>query len=189
MARRRLSPEEQALWRQLTEGVRPLRPMRPAAAAVAAADTPPAEPPAAKPPKRVKGRVPPPRPAPVAQPGASAKPAAVLDSSWEKRIRSGLLQPERSIDLHGHSVGAAHQRLDGALAQALAEGVRVLLVVTGKPRPHVRPSEPGTRGAIRAEIGDWLARSPHAANIASVRIAHPRHGGEGALYLILRRGR
>ena len=43
------------------------------------------------------------------------------------------------------------------------------------------------RGAIRAEIGDWLALSGYADAIASVRIAHPRHGGRGALYVILRR--
>jgi len=112
---------------------------------------------------------------------------AQLDSGWEKRIRSGALQPERSVDLHGHSVAAAHATLDSALGQALRDGVRVLLVVTGKPRPG--RLAPDGRGAIRAEIGHWLDRSPHADRIASVRVAHPRHGGDGALYIILRRSR
>jgi DNA-nicking Smr family endonuclease len=111
----------------------------------------------------------------------------VLDRGWEKRIRSGQLQPERSIDLHGHTLAAAHVVLDQALGQAVRDGVRVLLVITGKPRPT--RSTPGARGAIRAEIGHWLERSPHADRIASVRSAHPRHGGDGALYVILRRDR
>jgi DNA-nicking Smr family endonuclease len=111
----------------------------------------------------------------------------MLDSGWEKRIRSGNIQPERSVDLHGHNLSGAYSTLDAALGNALRDGVRVLLVVTGKPRPD--RIAPGARGAIRAEIGHWLERSPHADRIASIRVAHPRHGGEGALYIILRRGR
>ncbi len=113
-------------------------------------------------------------------------PAAVLDSGWERRIRSGAIIPDMSIDLHGHSLAAAHGRLDQAIAAALARDARVLLVVTGKPRA-APASGASRRGAIRAEIGHWLDVSPHADRIASVRIAHPRHGGDGALYLILRR--
>jgi DNA-nicking Smr family endonuclease len=111
----------------------------------------------------------------------------VLDSGWERRIRGGTISPDMSIDLHGHSLAGAHGRLHQALAAALARDVRVLLVVTGKPRKSARAGgEPG-RGAIRAEIGHWLDTSPYADRIASVRIAHPRHGGTGALYVILRR--
>lgn len=135
--------------------------------------------------KKVKGRVPPQRmPAPPPAPPRRA-PVAVLDGSWEKKIRGGQLQPEFSIDLHGHGLAGAHSALDTALGQAVARGFRVLLVIAGKPRPgRIAPG----RGAIRAEIGDWLERSPHADRIASVRVAHPRHGGDGALYVILRRG-
>lgn len=114
-------------------------------------------------------------------------PADVLDTSWERRIKRGLLQPEMSIDLHGHSLALAHQRLERALAEAAAQGVRVLLVVTGKARERSAQGDRPARGAIRAEIGHWLDRSAHADRIASVRNAHPRHGGAGALYIILRR--
>ncbi|HEX7821761.1 MAG TPA: Smr/MutS family protein [Sphingobium sp.] len=125
-------------------------------------------------------------PAPPPVP-ARREPVAILDGGWEKRIRSGSLQPERSVDLHGHNLGGAHATLDTALGAAVRDGVRILLVVTGKPRPG--RIAPEGRGAIRAEIGHWLERSPHADRIASVRVAHPRHGGDGALYIILRRGR
>ena len=115
-------------------------------------------------------------------------PAPVLDSSWERRITTGTLAPDVTIDLHGHTLNAAHQRLNHALATSIAQGHRVLLVVTGTPRPaHIGPLGHKARGAIRAEIGDWLALSGHADAIASVRTAHPRHGGKGALYIILRR--
>jgi DNA-nicking Smr family endonuclease len=111
----------------------------------------------------------------------------MLDSSWERRIRSGALSPDISIDLHGHSLSAAHARLNQAIGAAVAQDARIMLVVTGKP-PKSAGNAGGTRrGAIRAEIGHWLETGPHADRIASVRIAHPRHGGDGALYLILRR--
>ncbi len=183
MSRRLLSPEEKALWRKLASTVTPLRRTRPRPVPEAptqeafaeAIDTP-----------RIKGRVPPIR-VPVAAPVPKPAPVPVLDGSWEKRIRGGRLEPDYSIDLHGLNLAAAHVRLDRLLGDALAQGWRVLLVVTGKPRPAPAPGEPRRRGAIRAEIGDWLARSAHADRIASVRQAHPRHGGDGALYVILRR--
>jgi DNA-nicking Smr family endonuclease len=112
----------------------------------------------------------------------------MLDDSWERRITTGTLSPEMSIDLHGYNLESAHRRLNQTLAAAVARGVRILLIVTGNPRPA---SSAGLtrkgRGAIRAEIGDWLALSGYAESIASVRTAHPRHGGQGALYVILRR--
>ena len=67
---------------------------------------------------------------------------------------------------------------------AIARGDRVILLITG----HVRPGEPPIqRGRIRAAVHDWLAVSRHASKIAAVRGAHPRHGGGGSLYLVLRR--
>ncbi|SEI70515.1 DNA-nicking endonuclease, Smr domain [Sphingobium sp. AP50] len=180
MVRRRLSVEEEALWTALTRSVRPIRapvPMpslRPAPLPVAPLPTP------------AKKRLTVPPPGPVAAP-PQRTPAAILDNGWERRIRSGAIIPEMSIDLHGHSLSAAHARLNHALSAALAQGARVLLVVTGKPPKAAASGGEARRGAIRGEIGHWLETSPYADRIASVRVAHPRHGGTGALYLILRR--
>jgi DNA-nicking Smr family endonuclease len=91
-----------------------------------------------------------------------------------------------SVDLHGHNLATAYALLDDRLDQAIHRGMRVLLLITGKP-PRGEP--PVARGRIRAAVGDWLAASRHAGAIAAVRNAHPRHGGEGALYIILRRGK
>lgn len=96
------------------------------------------------------------------------------------------MAPDMAIDLHGHSLAAAHVRLNQALAAAWARDARILLVVTGKP-PKTASAGGSRRGAIRGEIGHWLETSSYADRIASVRIAHQRHGGEGALYVILRR--
>ncbi|HKR91689.1 Smr/MutS family protein, partial [Novosphingobium sp.] len=75
------------------------------------------------------------------------------------------------------------------LAQAKAMGARVVLVVTGKPRPADAMDRGERRGAIRAKIADWLAASPYAEDIVAVRGAHRRHGGAGAIYLVLKRRR
>ena len=75
----------------------------------------------------------------------------------------------------------------GIARDAAGRGARVLLLITGKPPSG--PDRPVQRGAIRAAVGDWLAASRHAAHIAAVRGAHPRHGGLGALYIVLRRDR
>ena len=184
MPPRLLSPEERDLWQKLARTVTPLRRTRPKAV-IAEAEGAPSPESFAKA-LKVKGRVPPERtPAPVAP--ARPAPVPVLDGSWEKKIRSGQLAPDISVDLHGLNLAAAHMRLERLLGDAAVQGWRVLLVVTDKPRPAPLPGEARKRGAIRAEIVDWLVRSAHAHRIASVRQAHPRHGGDGALYIILRR--
>ena len=82
-------------------------------------------------------------------------------------------------------LGAAYALLDARLEQAITSGARLLLLITGKPPQGER--WPVARGAIRAAVGDWLGASRHASGIAAVRPAHPRHGGAGALYIVLRR--
>lgn len=116
--------------------------------------------------------------------------ANTLDGSWDKRIGTGAVVPERTIDLHGYNLAAAHQRLDRGLAEAIRDGVRVILLITGRaPRSGASRIDLPLRGIIRESVGDWLAASPHRAEVAAVRGAHPRHGGAGALYIVLRRSR
>ncbi|MEA3014872.1 MAG: hypothetical protein QOD42_3417 [Sphingomonadales bacterium] len=165
---RRLSADEQALWRRVVESVRPLH----------GAALPPA--PADEAPRPALAR---PKAAPAPAPARKAVPGTTLDGSWDRRLSRGLVAPDRSLDLHGHGLANAWDLLDRRLEQAIADGARLLLLITGKP-----PSDgSGKRGRIRAAVGDWLAASRHAADIAAVRNAHPRHGGAGALYLVLRR--
>jgi DNA-nicking Smr family endonuclease len=110
-----------------------------------------------------------------------------LDSTWDRRLSRGTLAPDFTLDLHGHTLASAHVRLDDGLTQAKALGARVVLLITGKPRPSEAADRSDQRGAIRAKVLDWLAAGPHGSSIAAVRPAHRRHGGDGALYLVLRK--
>jgi DNA-nicking Smr family endonuclease len=99
-----------------------------------------------------------------------------------------MVQPDATVDLHGHTLNSAYAMLDDALGHSIARGDRVILLITGKP-PRPDSERPHARGAIRAAVGDWLRSSRHADSIAAVRGANPRHGGSGALYIVLRRPR
>lgn len=181
---RAITADEQALWARVIATVTPLKRAVPVVRPVVLPTTPSAPIAPVSAPK-VKGRVPPQCPAPL-------KPAPVraptLDGSWDRRLSRGLVAPESSIDLHGHTLASAHALLDVGLDRAIARGDRVLLLITGKP-PKPESERPHARGAIRAAVGDWIAASRHADRIAAVRNAHPRHGGQGALYIVLRRER
>lgn len=189
-APRGLTDEESAAWEKLAASVTPLagrKIISPKAAPMKAA-APSAPAPlrtdkraAAPMPKRVS---PPPTPAP-----APSQANKGLDGHWDRKLKSGALVPDYTLDLHGHTLDAAYDRLLHGIDQARAMDARVVLLIAGRSRP-VDPADRGTkRGAIRAKILDWLAASRHADAIGAVRKAHRRHGGEGALYLVLKRAR
>ncbi len=115
--------------------------------------------------------------------------ANTLDASWDHRLLKGSVAPDRSIDLHGHNLSTAHALLDRALGDAIRQGARLVLIVTGRPATDNPRMPPTGRGVIRASVADWIAASPYAGHVAAIRNAHPRHGGAGALYLVLRRVR
>jgi DNA-nicking Smr family endonuclease len=174
--RRRLNAEERALWAKVVATVRPLE---------VGVATPPVE---EEPPVLQAAPTPTsPRTSPKVPAGRSKAPGTTLDSSWDRRLSRGTLQPDVTVDLHGHKLDSAYSLLDLRLDQAIAGSARLVLLVTGKPPSDDR--RPAARGEIRAAVGDWLAASRHAGDIAAVRNAHPRHGGQGALYIVLRRKR
>lgn len=190
---RRLTDAEKALWAQVANTVTPLaRPGCPTEPGAPIADVSPIPvAPPAPPARRIKGRVPPApvMPQPVPAPPRAADERAHLDGSWERRIAKGGLVPDFSLDLHGSNLDQAYARLMHGLTQARSMGARVVLIVTGKPRP-VDAADRGTaRGAIRAKIADWLAASGHASDIVAIRGAHRRHGGQGAIYVVLKKRR
>lgn len=171
---RSLSPEEAELWSRVAATIRPLSrdPNAPEFAGrqrETVAERQPVRATPARTPPTVK-------PVPIAD--------KTLDGSWDRKLGSGAIEPDRVLDLHGMNLDGAWQAIDRGLEQAIARGDRVILLITG----HHRPGEPPVqRGRIRAAVHDWLAASRHAAEIAAVRGAHRRHGGGGSLYLILRR--
>ena len=187
---RGLTAEEESLWARVARTVTPLEPprARQEARVVTPEPTVPTAEPARAPaplPRRIPQRaVRPPVPVPLPRAGDEQ---GGLDGHWERRIKGGGLSPDFTLDLHGVTLDGAYGRLNDGLSQARLMGARVVLLIAGKPRP-VEAADRGTRrGAIRAKVLDWLAAGPHASHIAAIRKAHPRHGGEGALYVVLRR--
>lgn len=185
---RTLSVEEEALWRRVTDTIAPLEPARAAEPVTVSVAAPAAPLPVLKKPR---GRVPAPMPPPAPPPAA---PRALdrhgLDGGWDKRLAKGVISPDFTLDLHGCTLETAYTRLDHGLTLALAQGARVVLLVTGRARPAAGPADRGAqRGAIRAKFLDWLAHGSHASRIAAVRAAHPKHGGAGAVYIVLKRGK
>jgi DNA-nicking Smr family endonuclease len=171
---RSLRSEERALWARVAATVRPLAETSAGRRAV----EPPLEAPRVRQ-GRAAGELG--RPVPPSKPKGHG---GGLDSNWDRRLARGVIQPDTTIDLHGHSLAAAHAFLTRRLDDALAGDARLVLLVTGRPPRGDHGSE--GRGAIRAAVEDWLHASRHASDIAAIRPAHRRHGGAGALYLILR---
>jgi DNA-nicking Smr family endonuclease len=135
----------------------------------------------------------------VAEPGFDSVPAvrgsqrlafnATLDATWDRKLRTGEVQPDMIIDLHGHSQKQAFDLLQRGLVKAHRRRARLVLVITGKgdPDPATWPAPDPRRGMLRQAFPNWLETPDIAAYITSVRQAHKRHGGAGAWYVVLKR--
>lgn len=167
--------EDLDLWRQVAQTVEPLK----------SRDVPPDQTGAKPPPKKSsaiaaprKHQAPPPRPLPelthADQPG--------LDKSTAKRMRRGQVQIEGRIDLHGLTQAEAHRALDAFLDASWRAGKREVLVITGKGT-----RADGSIGVLRQEVPRWLNEQPNRAKIVAFSHAAPKDGGEGALYVRLKK--
>lgn len=105
-----------------------------------------------------------------------------LDRRSAERLRGGALRIEARLDLHGMTQAEAHRALDAFLARAEDAGRRCVLVITGKGGPE-------RAGVLRAAVPRWLNEAPNRARLLAYAPAQPKHGGAGALYLLLRRRR
>lgn len=203
MARRRnLRPEEADLWQAVAKSIRPMHsPSRPLAQPDDAAKPPapnpfhPKEPPShhlALPPFRVgeKGK---PGPGHNLMPSISASLSAApvqMDAKAYGKMTRGKLVPEARIDLHGMTLAEAHPELIRFILNAQSNGLRLVLVITGKGK--VKPDHgpiPQRVGALRHQVPQWLRLPPLGPNVLQVAEAHLKHGGSGAYYVYLRRTR
>ena len=190
-APRGLSPEEQAAWAKLAQSVTPIAGRSKPKLAAPDSDKPKGSAPAPKPKPAPK----PPRKMPPVRTASTPPPLprrsfhSELDGHWNRKLKAGQIAPDYTLDLHGHTLDGAYTRIMGGIDQARSMGARVVLIIAGRERPVDPADRQHKRGAIRAKLLDWLAASHHADAIAAVRRAHIRHGGEGALYLVLKRPR
>jgi len=171
---RRLRPDEAHLWGHVAATVRPL-PGRVLPVVKPAAVAPPTTPP-------VTGSKTPPSCAPAAtRPKAPRppEPPESIEPGRRRRIERGHEPLEARIDLHGLTHDRARASLEAFLFRVWEEGCREALVITGK----------GTRGdgVLRRFTPEWLAQPPLRDIVAGISLAHRRHGGEGALYVALKR--
>jgi DNA-nicking Smr family endonuclease len=189
--RRELSEEERALWRGIARSVRPLRrPARrdaqePEPETVAA---PAGTPHKAKGTKGTKGT----KPVKAVEPARAAKPSAppplaALARREKQQIARGRTAIDARIDLHGMTQARAHAALVGFLRRAQNEGARFVLVVTGKGSRTADGA--GERGVLRRQVPLWLQLPELRDAVVGFEAAHVAHGGEGALYVRLRRTR
>ena len=112
-----------------------------------------------------------------------------MDRRNYDRMRRGKLKPEARLDLHGMTAAQAHSRLNHFIDQAHTDGLRLVLIITGKGRSSGVDDFQRRHGVLRHNLPHWL-RQPHlAAKVLEITQAHIRHGGEGAFYVYLRRTR
>lgn len=179
--RRILTPDEVRIWRAVAGTVTPL----PGRALAAEDEPPPAEVPPESPPPRP---APPPLPRPAVPPvprvlpplAAGATPG--LDKRSAERMKRGEMEIDGRLDLHGMTQDMAHGALTAFVTRAYDAGRRCLLVITGKGYRE------GT-GVLRANVPRWLNQSPLRECILGFSAARPQHGGEGALYVLVKRRR
>ena len=180
---RRLVADDLRLWRHVTRDVTPLRPVPPRA------DTEPVPPPPPAAPAHAP-HAPAPRPAPRAKPPPELQPGTIadLDRATAERLRRGVLAIDARLDLHGLTQAEAHAALERFLAGSAALGRRCVLVITGKGLADGAARD-GRRGVLRQAVPRWLNQAPNRARILAVMPAQPKHGGTGALYVLLKRKR
>lgn len=202
MTRRRLRPEELALWHEVAKTARPLDPER-----------------NRTPPNHRIPEITPHDPPPRAQtmdesaqiasfrmgqtaqnrashdlaPSLSDKVAGDplrMDRKTHQRMRRGRLDPEARIDLHGMRADQAQAALQSFLTASHSAGRRLVLVITGKGRRGDDEGPiPRRAGVLRHQLPHWLSTPPLSAIVLQLREAHVRHGGSGAFYVYLKRRR
>jgi len=157
MKRRTTSDDERKLFEQVFKEGRPIKPVAPKVAAKKKAST--------------------------------SSPSGV-NGATQDRLRKGLIEPDAHIDLHGMTQVAAHRALASWLSAAHRRGLRLVVVVTGKGNPKNDDNAPwmaSPHGVLKQMVPRWLNEKEFAALISGSSPAHRRHGGDGALYVYLRK--
>jgi DNA-nicking Smr family endonuclease len=171
--RRPLRRDERQLWSVVTRSIAPLPGTRRVAE----------DPPSPAPPPPPAAPVPTGKPAAprVVPPVSSASPPGRLERRLKQRISRGQVEIDARIDLHGLTQAEAHSALARFLASARVRGARVVLVITGKGGPDPE------RGVLRRQVPLWLRSTHLRDHVIGFETAHVGHGGEGALYVSVRR--
>ena len=184
--RRQLSDEEQALWTGFSRSITPLRSVKQEAAAkeskkshVGGAEINGGV-------TRAGGRQ-------EAAPAKKLPPLAPLERRLRRRVGRGLEAIDARLDLHGKTQKEAHTALLRFLRRARADGAKIALIVTGKGSGKgsatSAPESATERGVLKRQVPLWLSLPEFRTYVVGFEDAHIGHGGQGALYVRLRRER
>jgi DNA-nicking Smr family endonuclease len=178
--KRALSEEERALWESVARQVKPLQKKPRAKAAIASHEEPPATKAAGLPKSPAN-----PRSAKILKPNQPPR-LAPLGRRERSQLSRGRKEIEGRLDLHGMTQTRAHRALLSFLQRASGDGLTFVLVITGKGRASGPESG---RGVLRRQVPEWLSLPEFRALVVGFEEAHIGHGGEGALYVRVRRAR
>lgn len=168
----KLSDEDRVLWSLVARSTTPLK------GRAAVAETPSAPQDEKMPAASDMAR---PAAAPARQPPKRQLVRPALDRPTLEKLSRGKVAIEGRVDLHGMTQGEAHALLLSFLQRAQANGVRYVLVITGKGF-----SSDGD-GILRRQVPAWLSTPPFRQLVSSHDVSARHHGGEGALYVRLRK--
>lgn len=113
-----------------------------------------------------------------------------MDKKAFQSLKRGKKAPEARIDLHGMTLMQAQPALTRFISQSHAEGLRLVLVITGKGKDRDMGGPiPERLGALRHQVPEWLRLGGMAHMVLQITPAHAKHGGSGAYYVYLRRRR
>ena len=174
-----MDDDDAAVWERLSRGVKAYEPKLPTAR--------PAKSPKAKPKQaRRVTAIPSPRSLSAAKQASHpidlrSGEKAGIDGATRRRLAQGQIPIEARLDLHGLTAAQAERRLTRFVDQAVRNGVRCVLVITGKGSEG--------KGVLRRLVPLWLKTPPLSGQILAISQARQADGGGGALYVMLRRKR
>jgi DNA-nicking Smr family endonuclease len=179
--KRGLSEEERALWESVAKQTKPLRKKPRAAKAQAASpdeEAPAAAKPAASPKPLSSAKI-------MRAPKPETPPLAPIGRRERSQLSRGRKEIDARLDLHGMTQTRAHRALSGFLQRAHSDGLTFVLVITGKGKMGAESE----RGILRRQVPQWLSLPEFRALVVGFEEAHTGHGGEGALYVRIRRAK
>ncbi|RFC64058.1 DNA mismatch repair protein MutS [Fulvimarina endophytica] len=174
---RPLSAEDRRLWASVARTAVPMKGKRPPA-------LPPEEtaaPPALQPAFKESGPMPAPPPAGRRDGQRALKVQPSIERPTKRKISKGRIAIDARIDLHDMTQDHAHQALANFLRQAQVMGLRHVLVITGRGKPD------GARGVLKRMVPFWFAGTEFRRLVSAFESAERHHGGEGALYVRIRK--
>lgn len=116
-----------------------------------------------------------------------------IDGRTAQRLQQGKIAIEARLDLHGMSQNEAHAELESFIINAHNQGKRLVLIITGKGNLRGQKDKSGENwmqekpGVLKRRVPNWLDDNPLRNIVLQYNYARPQHGGEGALYVLLRR--